>query len=194
MPYKKDSHGPVTPTDHRFSDRGLARHRCRHRAATGEPGRPALHYHSNQSAIEQVLAQLPGEGHVACRADLGDSGSALRLWNEAQTLIGDVDVLVNNAGIFIDHPPLSTDFDQWRSTWDRTLSTNLIGPAHLSMLAAQAMSTRAPRSALFGRGRIVNISSRGAFRGEPDAPAYGASKAGLNALGQSLAKALGLFQ
>ena len=153
--------------------------------------RLALHYHSNQSAIEQVLAQLPGEGHVACRADLGDSGSALRLWNDAQTLIGDVDVLVNNAGIFIDHPPLSTDFDQWRSTWDRTLSTNLIGPAHLSMLAAQAMSARAPRSALFGRGRIVNISSRGAFRGEPDAPAYGASKAGLNALGQSLAKALG---
>ena len=40
-------------------------------------------------------------------------------------------------------------------------------------------------------GRIVNVSSRGAFRGEPDAPAYGASKAGLNALGQSLAKALG---
>ena len=42
----------------------------------------------------------------------------------------------------------------------------------------------------FGRGRIVNISSRGAFRGEPDCPAYAASKAGLNALSQSLAKAL----
>jgi len=42
-----------------------------------------------------------------------------------------------------------------------------------------------------GGGRIVNVSSRGAFRGEPDGPAYGASKAGLNAMGQSLAKALG---
>jgi NAD(P)-dependent dehydrogenase (short-subunit alcohol dehydrogenase family) len=41
-----------------------------------------------------------------------------------------------------------------------------------------------------GGGRIVNVSSRGAFRGEPTAPAYGASKAGLNAMGQSLAQAL----
>jgi NAD(P)-dependent dehydrogenase (short-subunit alcohol dehydrogenase family) len=61
----------------------------------------------------------------------------------------------------------------------------------LSLLAAQNMADRAgPLDAAFGRGRIVNISSRGAFRGEPDAPAYGASKAGLNALSQSLAKAL----
>jgi NAD(P)-dependent dehydrogenase (short-subunit alcohol dehydrogenase family) len=52
------------------------------------------------------------------------------------------------------------------------------------------MNDREPVSAAFGRGRIVNISSRGAFRGEPDSPAYGASKAGLNSLSQSLAKAL----
>ena len=59
------------------------------------------------------------------------------------------------------------------------------------MMAAQAMVSQSPRGdASFGRGRIVNISSRGAFRGEPDSPAYGASKAGLNALSQSLAKAL----
>ncbi len=60
---------------------------------------------------------------------------------------------------------------------------NLEGPANLCLLAAQAMAAS-------GGGRIVNISSRGAFRGEPEAPAYGASKAGLNALSQSLAKAL----
>src|ERR1019366_6073870 len=64
-------------------------------------------------------------------------------------------------------------------------------PANLSLLAAQAVAARpAPVDTGFGRGRIVNVSSRGAFRGEPDAPAYGASKAGLNALSQSLAKAL----
>jgi 3-oxoacyl-[acyl-carrier protein] reductase len=48
-----------------------------------------------------------------------------------------------------------------------------------------------PHMVAAGRGRIVNISSRGAFRGEPDHPAYGASKAGLNSLGQSMAQALG---
>src|SRR6202000_2734112 len=71
----------------------------------------------------------------------------------------------------------------WQSAWREPLAANLLGPADLSLLAAQSMAAR-------GGGRIVNISSRGAFRGEPDAPAYAASKAGLNALSQSLAKAL----
>jgi 3-oxoacyl-[acyl-carrier protein] reductase len=94
-----------------------------------------------------------------------------------------IDAVVNNAGIFPDHPPLSTDYAHWSAAWQRTLAVNLTGPAHLSYLAARAMAER-------GAGRIVNISSRGAFRGEPRAPAYAASKAGLNALSQSLAKAL----
>ncbi len=63
------------------------------------------------------------------------------------------------------------------------LDTNLIGPANLSYLAARHMIEQ-------GGGRIVNVSSRGAFRGEPEGPAYGASKAGLNAMSQSLAKRL----
>src|SRR5450631_3837055 len=75
--------------------------------------------------------------------------------------------------------------------WQRTIATNLHAPANLSLLAAQSMAARPdPFDSAFGRGRIVNVSSRGAFRGEPDAPAYGASKAGLTALSQSLAKAL----
>jgi NAD(P)-dependent dehydrogenase (short-subunit alcohol dehydrogenase family) len=56
------------------------------------------------------------------------------------------------------------------------------------------MANRAPINDAFGRGRIVNVSSRGAFRGEPEAPAYAASKAGLNALSQSLARALAPHQ
>ncbi len=105
--------------------------------------------------------------------------------------LGRVDVLVNNAGIFADHPPLTTDFTAWEAAWRRIIGANLLGPANLSLLAAQAMAAQ-PESQgpAWGRGRIVNISSRGAFRGEPDTPAYGASKAGLNSLSQSLAKAL----
>jgi NAD(P)-dependent dehydrogenase (short-subunit alcohol dehydrogenase family) len=71
----------------------------------------------------------------------------------------------------------------WREAWEWTLAANLQGPANLSHLAARAMASASG-------GRIINISSRGAFRGEPEAPAYAASKAGLNALSQSLAKAL----
>jgi NAD(P)-dependent dehydrogenase (short-subunit alcohol dehydrogenase family) len=67
---------------------------------------------------------------------------------------------------------------------------NLLGPANLSYLIAGHMVNTEPAEPL-PRGRIVNIGSRGAYRGEPEVPAYGSSKAGLHALGQSLAVALG---
>jgi NAD(P)-dependent dehydrogenase (short-subunit alcohol dehydrogenase family) len=152
--------------------------------------RVALHYRNNRAAAEATLAALPGSGHALFAADLADAAATTRLWREAVERCGAIDVLVNNAGLFLEHPPQRTDYESWRSAWELTLATNLVGPANLCFLAAQSMAARAPLNAAFGRGRIVNISSRGAFRGEPDAPAYGASKAGLNALSQSLAKAL----
>jgi 3-oxoacyl-[acyl-carrier protein] reductase len=150
----------------------------------------ALHYRNQRAAAEAVLAALPGSGHVAIAADFADAGGAATLWREAAAKMGGVDILVNNAGLYVDHPPLSTSYESWQSAWQLTLAANLLGPANLSLLAAQDMNGREPADPSFGRGRIVNISSRGAFRGEPDCPAYGASKAGLNALSQSLAKAL----
>ena len=153
--------------------------------------RIALHYRENRTAADAVLARLPGSGHALFAADLADPPATLAMWDEVGGRLGQIDIVVNNAGIYIDHPPLSTNFASWQRAWQRTLATNLIGPANLSLLAAQAMATRAvPVGPAFGRGRLVNVSSRGAFRGEPEAPAYAASKAGLNALSQSLAKAL----
>lgn len=66
------------------------------------------------------------------------------------------------------------------------MATNLTGVSNMCYFAAQQMIKQ-------NGGKIVNISSRGAFRGEPDHPAYGASKAGLNAMSQSLAVALGKY-
>jgi NAD(P)-dependent dehydrogenase (short-subunit alcohol dehydrogenase family) len=79
---------------------------------------------------------------------------------------------------------VAVDYATWQERWDRTLKTNLYGPANAMHCCVAHMKGT-------GGGRIVNVSSRGAFRGEPEGPGYGASKAGLNALGQSLAKALG---
>jgi NAD(P)-dependent dehydrogenase (short-subunit alcohol dehydrogenase family) len=157
--------------------------------------RVGLHYHSNQAAAEESRAALAGDGHGFFRADLTDSTAPRRLWEEAVAVFGRIDILINNAGLFIGHRPLATGLDAWQTAWQVTLAMNLSAPADLSLLAAQSMVARpiaasAARAAGFGRGRIVNISSRGAFRGEPEAPAYGASKAGLNAMSQSLAKAL----
>jgi 3-oxoacyl-[acyl-carrier protein] reductase len=142
----------------------------------------ALHYQSGREAAEATRRSLPGDGHFLVQADLGDPKAIERLWKEAAG-VGRIDVLVNNAGIFPNHPPLTTEFEDWVAVWQKTLTTNLVGPAHLSHWAARTMAGQ-------GGGRIVNISSRGAFRGEPKAPAYAASKAGLNAFSQSLAKAL----
>jgi NAD(P)-dependent dehydrogenase (short-subunit alcohol dehydrogenase family) len=168
------------------ASRGIGRAISRSLAARGV--RLAVHYHMNDGAAEETRAQLDGDGHILCTADLTDKAAAARLWQAVTEAFGHVDILVNNAGLFFDHPPLSTDYDGWNAAWLQTLAANLLGPANLSLLAAQAMAARP--NAAWGRGRIVNISSRGAFRGEPDAPAYGASKAGLNSLSQSMAKAL----
>ncbi len=94
--------------------------------------------------------------------------------------LGGLDIVVNNAGIYEEHPIDSVGFDEWQSSWKKTLDINLIGPANICYFAAQHMMKS-------GGGHIVNVSSRGAFRGEPHGPAYGASKAGVNALSQSLA-------
>ena len=76
------------------------------------------------------------------------------------------------------------DYKTWRETWQRIVDTNLTAASNLCFCAGQKMLAH-------GGGRIVNVSSRGAFRGEPLMPWYGASKAGMNAMGQSLAQALG---
>jgi NAD(P)-dependent dehydrogenase (short-subunit alcohol dehydrogenase family) len=145
--------------------------------------RVAVHYRGRRAAAEAVLAALEGDGHQVFGADLARPEEVARLWGQVTAAMGRIQVLVNNAGMFEAHPLLTTDYAAWQSAWERTLATNLLGPANLCHWAGQAMAAA-------GGGRMVNISSRGAFRGEPDTPAYGASKAGLNALSQSLALAL----
>jgi 3-oxoacyl-[acyl-carrier protein] reductase len=141
-----------------------------------------LHYQSGRAAAEATRAALAGQGHTLVGGNLTDAADVERLWRAASAA-APIDAVVNNAGIFPNHPPLTTDYAGWTAAWQRTLAINLTGPANLSWFAARSMAER-------GGGRIVSVSSRGAFRGEPMAPAYAASKAGLNAFSQSLAKAL----
>lgn len=163
------------------ASRGIGRVIARQLAQRGV--RVAVHYRNNRQAADETLAGLSGGGHCSFDADLSQTSESRLLWQRVVERMGAIDILINNAGLYIFHPPLKTELAAWQSAWQQTLATNLLGPADLSLLAAQSMAKR-------GSGRIVNISSRGAFRGEPDAPAYAASKAGLNALSQSLAKAL----
>jgi 3-oxoacyl-[acyl-carrier protein] reductase len=148
--------------------------------------RVAVHHRDSAALAERLRDSLPGDGHVVVRADLADAAAVRAAVDEAADQLGGLDVLVNNAGVFTPHPIFETSYEQWQQQWRRTLDTNLLGAANAIWCAARHMRER-------GGGRIVNVSSRGAFRGEPGQPAYGASKAGLNALGQSLAVALAPF-
>jgi 3-oxoacyl-[acyl-carrier protein] reductase len=153
------------------------------RAFAERGDRVAVHYGSSAAAAQEVVASLPGEHHVAVQADLADADAVRRAVDAASDQLGRLDVLVNNAGVFLAHPPLSTSYDDWQAAWSRTLATNLTGAANATFCAI-------PHLQAAGGGAIVNVSSRGAFRGEPECPAYGASKAGLNAFGQSMALVL----
>jgi 3-oxoacyl-[acyl-carrier protein] reductase len=144
----------------------------------------AVQFRSDRAAADATLAGLAGTGHLALQADLADPEQARSLVARVVERLGRVDVLVNNAGIYRAQPVLETGWEEWRRSWQETIATNLLGPANL-------IHAVAPHMVAAGGGRIVNVSSRGAFRGEPDHPAYGASKAGLNSLGQSMARALG---
>jgi len=139
--------------------------------------RVAIHHRGSPARLDD----LPGEGHVAVQADLSDPEEVRRAVDEAAGALGGLDVLVNNAGVFLHHPITDLTYEEWQEAWRETLDLNLVA-------AANAIWCALPH--LGEGGRIVNVSSRGAYRGEPDSPAYGASKAGLNALTQSLAVAL----
>lgn len=142
----------------------------------------ALHFHASPDGAADVLASLQGSGHVAVRADLRDPAAITAMVEEAAAALGGIDVLVNNAGVFFDHPIDEVDFATWLDAWQQTLDINLLAPALVTWHAVRHMGPG---------GRIINVGSRGAFRGEPYSPAYGASKAGIAAFGQSLAKYLG---
>lgn len=161
--------------------RGIGAAIARKFAASGD--RIALHYVSSEPDAQAVLDSLSGSGHMIAQADLRNP-EAIRVMVEAVAAkFGKIDVLINNAGIFIDHPIEKTTYEQWQNAWAQTIGINLIGAANATWCALQHM----PKN---GTSRIVNIGSRGAFRGEPESPAYGASKAAIVAFGQSIAKAL----
>jgi len=142
-----------------------------------------IHYNKNLKAAEDTLSKMKQGNHFVIQADIVDPNSIKNMVDVTIEKVGQIHVLVNNAGIFVEVPIATQSYEDWQDKWHRTINTNLIGAANLSFLVAQNMMKH-------GGGKMINISSRGAFRGEPMAPSYGASKAGLNAMSQSLALAL----
>jgi len=164
------------------ASRGIGRATAAAFAALGD--RVAVHHRDSADQAAAVLADLPGRGHTVVRADLADPEAVAAMVDAAASALGQIDVLVNNAGIFQAHPITEVSYAQWQAAWQATIGVNLIGAANVTWCVVEHMRE------IGASGQIINVSSRGAFRGEPGQPAYGASKAGLNAFGQSLARAL----
>lgn len=140
-------------------------------------------YQHSEQAAKETLQLLPEGNHRAFQINIQEPEAIRTLINKIAIEYGQLDIVVNNAGIFEPHPIDQVSYPEWQAAWQRTMDVNLIGPANITYCAAQYMIIQ-------GGGRIINVSSRGAFRGEPLQAAYGASKAGLNAMSQSLAQAL----
>lgn len=140
-----------------------------------------LHYGRNRDAAEAVKEAIGTDRCHLLRADLAEPGEVDRLWDEAAGLAGRIHVLVNNAGIFED-VRVDASLEEWRAAWARVLQVNLQAPADLCRAAILHFREH-------GGGKIVNVASRAAFRGEaPDEMPYGASKGALVTLTKTIAR------
>lgn len=164
--------------------RGIGRSICHKFAARGF--QVVCNFKADREAAEQLLEELPGDGHSVHQCDVADPAAVATMFTQISKRYSRLDVLVANAAIYEEvGSPLEANYDDWQRCWRTAVETNLLGPAWLSYCATHIMA-RQPTG-----GAIVAVSSRGAFRGEPSASPYGASKAGLNSMCQSLSKAVG---
>lgn len=131
-----------------------------------------------------VIGQATRTAQHQIAADFAIPGAAETLWQAAlDQLDGDIDVLINNAGLFA-ASALDQDHDDWLSDWQQTMTINLTASAELCRLAVRYWQNQKRP------GRIVNIASRAAYRG--DSPAhwhYAASKGGMVAMTKTIARA-----
>ncbi len=141
-----------------------------------------VHYNTGGEKARQ-MAERFANGSAAFEADLFDPEAAGRLFVTASESLGGIDLLVNNAGIFIPAHPAG-GYEDWMKVWESTIAVNLTSTGVLCRAAIEHFSGRG--------GRIVNIASRAAFRGETaDYLAYAASKGGMISLSRSIARSFG---
>ncbi len=140
-----------------------------------------LHYNSGKDKAEKIAAEIGGDNIAIICEDLSKPKAGLRLWNEAKEKFGAINALVNNAGIDLVTDPFGSE-EEWAENWQKIMAVNVQAPADL----CRAALIDYKRS---GGGRIVNICSRAAIRGDAiDHQAYAASKGALLALTKTIAR------
>jgi NAD(P)-dependent dehydrogenase (short-subunit alcohol dehydrogenase family) len=150
--------------------------------ALGKEGYDVIvNYHSSARGAQETVNSLRAMGRksIAVKADVSNKRAVTKMIRRAVKLFGNIDILVNNAAIFLDSPLLKTD----ERTWDRTMEINLKGVFLCSQAVAPYMLKR-------GSGKIINIASLGGIQAWKQHLPYSVSKAGVIMLTRILAKTL----
>lgn len=140
-----------------------------------------VNYNRSEAAARTLVDRL-GDRAIAVQGDVANPQEVERIVEEATKHFGRLDILVNNAATFELNEFDRDDYAAWVEGWRKTLDVNLIGAANAAFVAMREFR----RS---GGGKIVNVASRAAFRGETQFADYGASKAGLVNFTRSIARA-----
>jgi 3-oxoacyl-[acyl-carrier protein] reductase len=140
-----------------------------------------VNYFRGEGDAREVVGIIGADRAIALRADIANASEVESMMSSLLSRFGRIDVLVNNAATF-DYNPFDGDFGEWQNGWRRTFELNVFGAANAAFLAMREMRKT-------GGGKIINIASRAAFRGETEFADYGASKAALVNLTRSIARA-----
>src|SRR6266550_2387408 len=160
------------------ASRGIGKQTAIRMANAG--ARVAVNYHRSEAEALQVVRQI-GDSAMAVGADVSDPAQAEAMTNGVIKRFGRVDILVNNAATFDMNPFDGDDYGKWQRGWERTFALNVFGAANAAFLVMRSMREN-------GGGKIINVASRAAFRGETEFADYGASKAALVNFTRSIAR------
>src|SRR5205085_10477226 len=144
--------------------------------------RVCVNYTRSAADAESLVTEIGEERALAVQADVGNPADVAKLIDETIARFGRIDIVVNNAATFDMNEFERDDYDAWRRGWETTFAVNVFGAANVAYLAMRSMRAN-------GGGKIINVASRAAFRGETEFADYGASKAALVNLTRSIARA-----
>ena len=141
----------------------------------------AVNYRRSAAEAEAIAHEIGDDRAMTVQADVADPNEVETMIDAVVARFGRIDVLVNNAAVFDFNPFDGDDYAVWRAGWERTFAVNVFGAANCAYLAMRSMCAH-------GGGKIINVASRAAFRGETEFADYGASKAALVNLTRSIAR------
>lgn len=162
------------------ASRGIGRETALRMSEAG--ARVVVNYCRSEREAGEVVAEIGESRAQAVQADVANPDDVERLVARSIEAFGRLDIVVNNAARYEENRFDRDDYEGWQEGWRRTFELNVFGAANVAFVAMRWMRAN-------GGGKLINVASRAAFRGETEFADYGASKAALVNLTRSIARA-----